>query len=102
MIVLAYLYPLVLIPYLTQKEDEEVQWHSRQGIVLSVAELAVHLAITVLVAVSGGLLGCVMWPIQLLLLLGGLVLRIMALTKGIKGERWPIQFVANYTSMVPR
>ena len=39
MIVLAYLWPLALVPLLLEKHDAEVQWHAKHGLVLMVAEL---------------------------------------------------------------
>src|SRR4029077_4296823 len=39
MIVLAYLWPLALVPLLLQKRDPDLQWHARHGLVLMVAEL---------------------------------------------------------------
>ena len=39
MIVLAYLWPLALVPLLVEKDDAEVQWHAKHGIVLMVAEI---------------------------------------------------------------
>lgn len=100
MIVLAYLWVLVLIPYLTKKEDEEVQWHSRQGIVLSVAELVVYVVLTVLTSLPA--IGCIVVFLWAPVFLIALVVRIIALLKGVQGERWAIPLVSDYTSMVPR
>ena len=36
MIVLAYLWPLALVPLLLEKHDPEVQWHAKHGLVLMV------------------------------------------------------------------
>ena len=43
MIVLAYLWLLALVPLLVEKQDAEVQWHAKHGIVLMVAELVAAL-----------------------------------------------------------
>ena len=53
MIVLAYLGPLALIPLLMEKEDQEVQWHAKHGLVLTVAEVAVFIA--VVFAITGAI-----------------------------------------------
>jgi hypothetical protein len=34
MIVLSYLWILAIVPLLVEKEDKEVQWHAKHGIVL--------------------------------------------------------------------
>ena len=39
MIVLAYLWLLALVPLLVERQDPEVQWHAKHGIVLMIAEL---------------------------------------------------------------
>ena len=39
MIVLAYLWLLALVPLLVEKQDPEVQWHAKHGLVLMIAEL---------------------------------------------------------------
>ena len=39
MILLSYLWLLALVPLLTEKDDKEVQWHAKHGLVLMVAEL---------------------------------------------------------------
>ena len=36
MIVLSYLWLLALVPLLTEKDDKEVQWHAKHGLVLMV------------------------------------------------------------------
>ena len=48
MIVLSYLWILALVPLLTEKEDEEVRWHAKHGIVLMVAEIAFWIVFTIL------------------------------------------------------
>ena len=46
MIVLSYLWLLALVPLLTEKDDREVQWHAKHGIVLMVAEIVLWVALT--------------------------------------------------------
>ena len=45
MIVLSYLWLLALVPLLVEKEDKEVQWHAKHGIVLMVAEIVLWIAL---------------------------------------------------------
>jgi hypothetical protein len=62
MIVLAYLWLLALIPLLVEKDDREVQWHAKHGLVLTVVEVVALIGLQVVVmilgVVSGGL-GCI-------------------------------------------
>src|SRR4029079_10267943 len=63
MIVLAYLWPLALVPLLREKGDAEVQWHAKHGIVLMIAELILlfaYVATTMFVSLATLGLGCVL------------------------------------------
>ena len=51
MIVLSYLWLLALVPLLVEKEDKEVQWHAKHGIVLMVAEIVLWIAVTIVTLV---------------------------------------------------
>lgn len=86
MLVLAYLGPLALIPYLVEKDDAEVQWHAKNGLVLFGAELVLGLAFTLVnwVLPIVGCLGCfVALPLSLALL----VLHVVCIVKALNGER---------------
>ena len=48
MIVLAYLGPFALIPFLVEKTDAEVQWHSRHGLVLFGADIVISILLTII------------------------------------------------------
>ena len=86
MIVLAYLWILALIPLLVEKEDREVQWHAKHGLVLTAAEIAISLAL----GVMSSFLACIGCIIALPIFLAFLVVRIMCIVKGMKGERFMI------------
>src|SRR5204863_800621 len=61
MIVLAYLWVLALVPLLVEKEDAEVQWHAKHGLVLMVAEIVLffaYLIVTSIVSLATFGLGC--------------------------------------------
>ena len=95
MIVLSYLWILALIPLLVEKEDREVQWHAKHGLVILVAELLLFVALTVLqmVPVIGTIIGCALLPI---LWIGVLIVRILCIVKGIGGTRFLIPGVSQY------
>ena len=48
MIVLSYLGLLALIPLLVEKNDKEVQWHAKHGLVLLVAEIVLFIGLSIL------------------------------------------------------
>ena len=99
MIVLSYLGLLALIPLLVDKDDKEVQWHAKHGLVLAVVEVAVMIGLMViggvLGAVSGGL-GCIfglLWPVFMVVIL---VVHILCIVKGLNGQRFLIPGISEY------
>lgn len=85
MLVLSYIGILALIPLLTEKNDREVQWHARHGLVLLVAYLVVTVGLFVASLVVGvlGLLQVPLW-------LGYLVVVILCITNALNGKRFVI------------
>jgi len=101
MIVLSYLWLLALIPLLTEKEDREVQWHAKHGLVLFGAELILSVLLwigTFLVemAALGCTSGCLITSVNLILWLVILVVHVMCIVKGVNGERFIIPGVSQY------
>ncbi len=100
MVVLAYLWLLALIPLLVEKEDREVQWHAKHGLVLLVAEVVFWIVWTILTSVlgalTGGILGCVFGIAGLLIFLGILVVHVLCIVKGTKGERFLLPVVSDF------
>ena len=85
MLILSYLGLLAIIPLLVEK-DQEVQWHSKNGIVLFLAVIAVCVIASILTFVPflGAILGCAMIPLTTV---GYLVLILVGIIKALKGER---------------
>ena len=84
MIVLSYLW-LWLIPLLVEKDDREVQWHAKHGAVLTVAEILVYIFLMILTQIPFlGFIGCAILPVLGLIFL---VVAILAIMKGINGQR---------------
>jgi uncharacterized membrane protein len=101
MIVLSYLGPLALIPFLTEKGDKEVQWHARHGLVLVAAEIILWIALWIVQMVLLfshflAFLGCFVTVLYLVLVVGILVLHIICILKGLKGERFLIPGISQY------
>ncbi len=99
MIVLSYLGLLALIPLLVEKDDKEVQWHAKHGLVLMVFEFLVVIGLmiigAVLGAISGGL-GCVfglLWPV---FMLAALIVHVLCIVKGLNGERFLIPGISEF------
>jgi uncharacterized membrane protein len=99
MIVLAYLGPLALVPLLVEKEDREVQWHAKHGLVLFVAWIILSVALTVVGMILSHILvflGCFFSILHLLIWCGVLVVTILCIVKGLKGERFLIPGISQY------
>jgi len=99
MIVLSYLSLLCLIPLLTKKDDPEVQWHAKNGlcfvifdIVVLVGWTIIHLIISRIVPLVGcgmSFIGCAIW-------IGLLAIHVMAIIKGINGQRFRLPVVSDF------
>ena len=96
MIVLSYLWLLALVPLLVEKDDKEVQWHAKHGIVLMVAEIVFWIAVTIVQMVLGTILGCVVGLLSFVVWLGIVILHIMCIVKGVNGGRLIVPGVSQY------
>lgn len=96
MILLSYLWLLALIPLVVEKDDREVQWHAKHGLVLAIAELIFWVAFQLVLMILGTLVGCLFAVFAPLLALGFLVLHVFAIIKGINGQRLIIPGISQY------
>ena len=99
MIVLSYLWLLALVPLLVEKDDPEVQWHAKHGLVLMAAEIVFWIAITIVSSVLGFItagLGCIVSILMPLFSLAFLVIHVLCIAKGLKGERFLIPNISHY------
>jgi uncharacterized membrane protein len=96
MIVLSYLWLLALVPLLTEKDDREVQWHAKHGIVLMVAEIVLWVAVTMVNIVTGVFIGCLIGFLSLFLWVALVILHILCIVKGINGQRLIIPGISQY------
>jgi len=99
MIVLSYIWILFIVPFIAEKEDREVQWHARNGLVLTIAEIIFWVAYSILHIllnrVFGGF-GCIMALLGPLISLAFLVLRVLCIMKGVNGQRFIIPGISQY------
>ena len=101
MIVLAYLWPLALVPLLIERHDAEVQWHAKHGIVLMVAELILIFAyamFTTFVSLATFGFGCVLGVLMVFGWVGILALHIVAILKGVNGGRLIVPGISEYAN----
>ena len=101
MIVLSYLWPLALVPLLLEKDDAEVQWHAKHGVVLMIAELVLlfaYIMATSIVSLATFGLGCVLSLFLIFAWIGILALHVAAILKGINGGRLIVPGVTEYVN----
>jgi len=96
MLVLSYLGPLAVIPYAVEKDDPEVQWHAKHGLVLFVAELILSVLFWFLVHIP--FLGCLAAIIIPVLWLVIFIFHIFLIVKAVNGERFMIPGISEYAN----
>jgi uncharacterized membrane protein len=94
MIVLAYLWILAVVPLVAEKDDREVQWHAKHGLVLLVAEVILWIALGILSNIP--ILGCAFLFVWALAGIGVLILHILCIVKGVSGQRFLVPYVSQY------
>ena len=91
MLVLSYLWLLALIPFVVEKNDPEVQWHAKHGLVLTIAEFLLWVVVGIVTHVIP-FAGCVLWLLWPLLL----IFRIFLIIKATNGQRVLIPGISQY------
>ncbi len=86
--VLAYIGPLVIVPYLTSKNNEFVKFHTKQGLVL--------FGIEILIMILGNMM--FLWMIGSLLNLATLVLSIIGIVNVVQGEKKELPVIGHFAS----
>lgn len=101
MLVLAYMWPLAVVPLFLATDDAEVQWHAKHGLVLMAAELALLLGLSIvmqlLMVVTLGV-GCLASIVFVFLWAGVLGLHVVAIVRALGGRRLIIPGVSEYAS----
>ena len=96
MLVLAYLGILALIPLLMKKDDSEVQWHAKHGLVLLGAEIILWIVLFIIQIAVGDLLGCGVGVISCVIWIGILVLHIIMIVKAVNGQRFKLPVISDF------
>ncbi len=94
MIILSYLWLLAIIPLLVEKDDKEVQWHAKHGLVILALEVIVWVVLTILG--STGILACLAGVFSIFIWLAFVVVRLICIVKGVNNERFLIPGVSQY------
>lgn len=89
--VLAYLGPLVIVSYLTAKDDPFVKFHIRQGVVLVVIEIGLWVI---------GSMMWMLWPLISIVDMGVIVLSIIGIVNVVQGQQKELPLVGTFASHV--
>ena len=97
MVVLSYLGLLALIPYLTKKDDPEIQWHAKNGVGLLILDVIVMVIWWIIgfalgdtvVGCGAGMIGCVIY-------LALFVLHIYCIIAAVGGKRPNIPVITDF------
>ena len=93
MLILAYLGLLALVPLLVEKEDKNVQWHAKHGLVITALFIAVWIVLGVITATGIGCIFVLGYPIAGI---AWLIITILAIMKALKGERFLIPGISDF------
>lgn len=97
MIALSYMGPLALIPFLVEKDNSEIQWHAKHGLVLFGAELVgIFLPLQIITYMLPNCLGCALSLGMLAVSLMILIFHIVCIVQGIGGKRVKIPMLSDY------
>ncbi len=91
MLALSYLWLLAVIPLVVEKDDREVQWHAKHGLVLLVVEFLLGILIAIITNFVP-FAGCVLWAIWPLIF----VFHIILIVKALNGQRMMIPGISEY------
>ena len=90
-LVLAYLGLLALIPLLTEKNDREVQWHAKNGLVFTAAFVVLWVGLSILSSVT-----FIFWFLHPVLYLVWLIVTVLGIAKAVQGQRFLIPGLSEY------
>jgi uncharacterized membrane protein len=103
MIVLAYLWLLALVPLVGERQNPDIQWHAKHGIVLMVAELILfvgYIMVTSIVSLATLQLGCALGVLLVFAWIGILALHVVAIIKAVNGERLMVPGISRYANRI--
>ena len=99
MLVLSYLWLLALVPFLLEKDDREVQWHAKHGLVLLIAEVILWIALNIFQWAVGAIfgplacLGCFAFIAVAVVQIG---FHVACIVKALAGERLLVPGISQY------
>ncbi len=84
---------LVLAPY---NADPKIRYHAWQSIGFNVALIVIMILLSILTALTGGILGLILAPVGLIIWLGSIVLWLFLMFKAYQGEGIHLPVVGDF------
>ncbi len=94
MCVLSYLGILCLIPYLTKKQNQNVMFHAKQGLILFIIEAIIWASFWFIWMIP--FLGWMLYMVTRLLLLACGILSIIGIIQALQGNKWKIPVLGDF------
>ncbi len=88
---LSYVGPLVVVPYLTEKENPFIMFHIKQGLVVLILDVALWVA---------GMFFSFMWPLLQVVNFGLLVLSIIGIVYALQKKEKELPLVGSFASHI--
>ncbi len=95
MLILSYLGLLALIPWLAEKNDSEVQWHAKNGLVFTAFMIACFFVASVVAVIP--ILGWLIVVVAYMLLpIAWLIFAIIGIVKATQGQRLVVPVLSDF------
>src|SRR6476619_8236469 len=95
MLILSYAWFLSLIPLLVKKDDREVQWHAKNGLVMAIAITAIDIIFWILGRFFP-VFTCLISFVPCIIFIGYVVVQIIAIMKAINGQRFRVPTLTDF------
>jgi len=95
MLVLSYLWFGSIIPLVMKKDDPEVQWHAKNGLMWAIAITAIDI-IFMIIGRFFPLVGCLVSVVPCAIFIGYIIVSIIAIMKALKGERMRLPMLSDF------
>ena len=93
MLVLSYLGLLALIPLIVEKNDKDVQWHAKHGLVLTALFFIGWVAISIV-----GYIMPFFYLLQMVWWIGWVIVTILCIVKAVNGQRFTIPGISEFAA----
>jgi hypothetical protein len=103
LVVLAYLWPLAIVPLFAARDDRDLSWHARHGLLLMAAEVPILIVLTGLTALTGLAnygLGVTFGLVVFLVWTGVVGVQLAGILYALNGKRLTIPGISRLTDRI--